>query len=91
MHNGFSLLFLLWGEIMARIRGVWYPDSAKSRYIFLKTLEEDNSALYLSAISELNLINGENSKDFQDKMVFAFSFLKTAIQNEKIKENNFFR
>ena len=53
---------------MARIRGVWYPDSAKSRYIFLKTLEEDNSALYLSAISELNLINGENSKDFQDKI-----------------------
>ena len=70
---------------MARIRGVWYPDSAKSRYIFLKTLEEDNSALYLSAISELNLINGENSKDFQDKMVSAFSFLKTAIQNEKRK------
>ena len=76
---------------MARIKGVWYPDSAKSRYIFLKTLEEDNSALYLSAISELNLINGENSKDFQDKMVSAFSFLKTAIQNEKRKENNFLR
>ena len=76
---------------MARVRGVWYPDSAKSRYIFLKTLEEDNSALYMSAISELNLINGENSKDFQDKMVSAFSFLKTAIQNEKRKENNFLR
>ena len=76
---------------MRQIGGVWYPDSAKERYIFLKTLSQDNDTLYKSVISELDLVIGDNARDFQNNMLSALFFLKSAIKNEKRKENNFLR
>lgn len=76
---------------MRQIGGIWYPDNAKERYIFLKTLSQDNDTLYKSVISELDLVIGDNARDFQNNMLSALSFLKSAIKNEKRKENNFLR
>ena len=70
----------------------WYPRSAnkKDLYVYLNTLSSDNSSLYASAKSLVN-INGiiDNPKEgiFYDSI----EFLKSAALSERTKEINFLK
>ena len=68
----------------------WYPRSAnkKDLYVYLNTLSSDNSSLYASAKSLVN-INGTIDNPKEGIFYDSIEFLKSAALSERAKEINF--